>query len=141
MAKKVSPTTIPLEEKIKAYYREFELFAKYKQRLEDKSWQVRQAASMEAAAEGWQGGHWNWDEAWDEPLVEAVKKLAAEGFTVHKFYRKRKIDFTAPKGYTRRRALIAICDAIGEDWTGVSFSKARGSVWWKGGGPSKAYRI
>ena len=82
-------------------------------------------------AKGWDGSMWNWDEDWDGQLIRNCYALQAEGFVITQFYRKRKIMMKLPPGIKlgRMEIIEKIVLALGEGWSGLSFSKGI-QVWW-----------
>lgn len=126
----------PLEEQIADYRRQFELFAEYEYAFASKSSSYeRELARRELERQGWNGGHWHWDEKWDGELVAHLRALDASGFKVCRFWRKYKVEVLLPVGLTRWQVIERLEKAIGSKWVGVTFRGARLTVWWKGGGP------
>lgn len=118
----------PLEVQIAEYQQEFtDAEAKWK----------REQEKYENGGAAWQKPadkpRINWDPEWDGLLVERLQKLQAAGFEIVQFWRKQKIQMRAPQGWNRAHIVQTIEEAVGKEWTGVTF-KPHVNVWW---GPTK----
>lgn len=81
---------------------------------------------------GWDGSQWTWDDAWDDPLVESVKKLS-KYFQIRKFYRKQKIEMNWPevsgKPANKIEVIAKIYLSIGNNFAQIAFKKGVVTVW------------
>lgn len=129
----------PVEEQIQDFLNLFKISKEYYAALDEykagkiKRDELRKYWGMELH-------NWHYDPDWDGVLIENVRKMAAAGFDISKFYRKRKIEFKIPKDMTRDEVVKKLCETVGYDWVGISFTKRGGSIWWRGGAPWKSYR-